>query len=395
MAESTERSAVLGGPAPVRVVHIISGLELGGAETMLYQLLAGTDRARFQTDVVSMTTRGPVGERIEALGIPVHALGMKRGLPTPWHLLPLIRRLRQAKPDVVQTWMYHADLLGGVAGRLAGRLPIVWGIHHTRLERESTPVGTLWTARVNARLSRWLPRRIVCCSEATRRVHVQMGYATEKMVVIPNGIDLERFGPNPEARLSVRAELGLAPDALLIGMVARFHPLKDHLNFVRAAQRLAEVSDARFLLCGDGILPENAELSGWIEQARLGRRFHLLGRREDMPRLFSSLDVSTLSSLSEAFPLVVGEAMASGVPCAVTDVGDSAEIVGTTGVVVAPRDSQALAEAWNKLIEAGPEGRARLGELARKRIAERYSLPATVARYQDLYLSLCPGGGAG
>ena len=395
MAERTEVSAVLGGHLPLRVVHVISGLELGGAETMLYRLIRASDQSAFQSEVVSMTTRGPVGEWIEALGIPVHALRMKRGLPTPWHLLPLIRRLRQAKPEVVQTWMYHADLFGGVAGRLAGRLPVVWGIHHTRLERQTTPANTLWTARVNARLSHWIPRRIVCCSEATRRVHAQMGYATEKMVVIPNGIDLERFGPNPEARLSVRAELGLDPEALLIGMVARFHPLKDHHNFVRAAQRLAEVSDARFLLCGEGILPENAELSGWIEQAGLGGRFHLLGRREDTPRLFASLDISTLSSRSEAFPLVVGEAMASGVPCVVTDVGDAAEIVGTTGVVVAPRDLQALAEAWNKLIEAGPEGRARLGELARKRIAERYSLQATVTRYQDLYLSLCPGGGAG
>ncbi|MCJ7708179.1 MAG: glycosyltransferase, partial [Anaerolineales bacterium] len=379
MTEGAEGSAVLGGPLPVRLVHIISGLELGGAETMLYQLLAGTDLERFPSEVVSMTTRGLVGERIAQLGVPVHALGMRRGLPTPWHLLPLVRLLRRARPDLIQTWMYHADLFGGVAARLGGRIPVVWGIHHTRLERESTPAGTLWTARVNARLSHRLPARIVCCSEATRRVHVQMGYAADKMVVIPNGVDLERFGPNPEARPSVRAELGLAPDALLIGMAARFHPLKDHARFVQAARRIADLPGVHFLLCGEGIVAENSVLSGWIEQAGLSGRFHLLGRRVDMPRLFASLDLSTLPSRSEAFPLVVGEAMASGVPCVVTDVGDSAEIVGTTGLVVPPGDPEALAAAWRDLIEGGPELRGRLGELARQRVEERYSLQASVS----------------
>ena len=385
MAERTEVSAVLGGHLPLRVVHVISGLELGGAETMLYQLLAGTDLERFPSEVVSMTTRGLVGERIAQLGVPVHALGMRRGLPTPWHLLPLVRLLRRARPDVIQTWMYHADLFGGVAGRLAGRIPVVWGIHHTRLERESTPAGTLWTARVNARLSHRLPARIVCCSEATRRVHVQMGYAADKMLVIPNGIDLDRFRPDPEARASVRVELGLGPDALLIGMAARFHPLKDHRNFVLAASRIADLPGVHFLLCGEGMVAENAVLSGWIEQAGLSGRFHLLGRREDMPRLFASLDLSTLSSRSEAFPLVVGEAMASGVPCVVTDVGDSAEIVGTTGLVVPPEDPEALAAAWRELIEGGPELMGRLGQLARRRIEERYSLQASVSKYQNLY----------
>jgi len=374
---------------PLRIVHVISGLELGGAETMLHQLLAGTDRERFQSEVISMTTRGPVGERIEALGIPVHALGMKRGLPTPWHLLPLIRRLRWARPDVIQTWMYHADLFGGFAGRLAGRIPVVWGIHHTRLERESTPAGTLWTARVNARLSHHLPAKIVCCSEATRRVHVQMGYAAGKMLVIPNGTDLGRFRPDPQARRSVRAELGLDPEALLIGMVARFHPQKDHHTFVRAASLLADQPGVHFLLCGKEITGQNVELSGWIGGTGIGSRIHLLGLREDIPRVVAALDIATLSSShGEGSPLVVGEAMASGVPCVVTDVGDSAEIVGATGLVVAPRRPEALAEAWRELIEGGPELRGRLGQLARQRVEERYSLPATVSMYQHLYSSL-------
>ena len=149
-------------------------------------------------------------------------------------------------------------------------------------------------------------------------------------------------------------------------------------------------------MCGKGITGQNVELSGWIGGTGRGSRIHLLGVREDIPRVVAALDIATLSSShGEGSPLVVGEAMASGVPCVVTDVGDSAEIVGTTGVVVPPRDPEALAEAWNTLIGAGPEGRARLGELARKRIEGCYSLQATVTSYQDLYISLCPGGEQG
>jgi glycosyltransferase involved in cell wall biosynthesis len=181
---------------------------------------------------------------------------------------------------------------------------------------------------------------------------------------------------------------------LLVGMAARYHPLKDHRNFVLAASRVPELLDVHFVLCGEGILPENAELSGWIEQAGLSGRFHLLGRREDMPRLLASLDISTLSSRSEAFPLVVGEAMACGVPCVVTDVGESSEIVGTTGLAVPPEDPEALAAAWRKLIEGGPELRGRLGQLARQRVEERYSLPSVVATYEELYLSLCREAGS-
>jgi glycosyltransferase involved in cell wall biosynthesis len=183
--------------------------------------------------------------------------------------------------------------------------------------------------------------------------------------------------------------LGLDPEALLIGMVARFHPQKDHHTFVRAASLLADQPGVHFLLCGKEITGQNVELSGWIGGTGIGSRIHLLGLREDIPRVVAALDIATLSSShGEGSPLVVGEAMASGVPCVVTDVGDSAEIVGATGLVVAPRRPEALAEAWRELIEGGPELRGRLGQLARQRVEERYSLPATVSMYQHLYSSL-------
>ena len=218
-------------------------------------------------------------------------------------------------------------------------------------------------------------------------MHTALGYAEDKMVVIPNGFDLAAFKPDSKARVAVREELGIYQEALLIGLVGRFDPQKDHRNFVAAAARLrTDYTQVHFLLCGDGVNWNNAELTGWIGEAGLRQQFHLLGRREDMPRLTAALDISsTSSSYGEGFPNVIGEAMACGVACAITDVGDSAFIVGETGLVVPPRDPEALAHAWKKLIEMGPEGRQKLGETARKRILENFSLPDIVARYEALY----------
>lgn len=379
----------------MKVLHVITGLGTGGAETMLYRLVSRIDRATFESEVISLIDIGPIGQKIQALGVSVRALGMCPGVPNPLAVLQLAYWLQQDPPQVIQTWMYHADLVGGLAARLAGRIPVAWGIRHSTFEPQTTKRITIWTAMACARLSRWLPARIVCCSEASRRTHAQLGYAADKMVVIPNASDLAVFRPDPAARQSVRQELGIPEKAPLIGLVARFHPQKDHRNFVQAAARLhACVAESHFLLCGDGITWENPELAEWIEAAGIQSQCHLLGRREDIPRLTAAVDIATISSsYGEGFPNVIGEAMACGVPCVVTDVGDSAIIVGETGVVVPPKDPQALAAGWSQLLlDMSREERLQLGFAARQRILERYSLGKIVEQYERLYKSLVTGG---
>lgn len=373
-----------------KVAHVITGLDTGGAETMLYRLLLHTDRTAFEPRVISMTDVGAVGEKIRALGVPVLALGMRRGVPNPQGVLRLVRRFRQEPPHVVQTWMYQADLVGGLAAKLAGDPPVVWGIHSTRLDPLSVTRLKIWTVRSCAWSSRWLPTRIVCCSEVSREVHVEMGYVAGKMLVIPNGADPEAFRPEPEARPVVRKELGLPEEAVLIGLVARFDRPKDHRTFVRAAALLlARMPEVNFVLCGDGVTWENPELAEWIDAAGIRSRCHLLGRRADVPRLTAALDIASSSSFyGEAWPLSVGEAMACGVPCVVTDVGDSALIVGRTGRVVPPKKSGALAGAWHELLIMSREERVRLGLSARQRVKERFSLSEAVAKYEGLYAGL-------
>ena len=370
-------------------MHVITTLGPAGAETMLCRIASGMDGTRFENEVVSLTSILDLAERMQEIGVRVRTLGMRRRMPNPLLVMRLAQWIRESKPDVIQTWMYHANLVGALAARLAGGVPVVWGIHNNALDPCIDKRRTMLVDRACALLSRKLSTRIVCCSEASLRVHTKLGYAHEKLEVIPNGFDLEQVKPDTTARVSVRQELGIPSDSLLIGIAARFHPLKDHRNFLWAAARLhKKMPEVNFLLCGLDITWENSQLAGWIEAAGIRNRCHLLGVRQDIPRLFAAMDIATTASRSEAFPVVIGEAMACGTPCVVTDVGDSAMIVDQTGIVVPPRDPVALAEAWRKLIDAGPEVRQFLGMAARRRVQQHFGLPAIVDRYQAIYAGL-------
>jgi len=374
----------------VKVTHLINSLSIGGAQVMLHKLLSSKECSGGDVEVLSLGNDGPMEERIAALGIPVRGLGMHRGVPDPGAVFRLAHWLRQRKPDVLQTWLYHSDLVGALAAKLAGDVPVVWNIRHSDLATQGEKRTTVWTVRACASLSRLLPRRIVCCSEASRRVHAALGYASKKMVVIPNGFDLDAFTPDPAARMSVRSELGIPPETVLIGLVGRFHPQKDHSTFLRAAVELhAQWPEAHFLLCGDEIRWENEELAGWIRAAAIETRCHLVGARYDIARINAALDIGcSSSSHGEGFPNVIGEAMACGVPCVVTDVGDSARIVGDTGRVVPAREPKALARACLELLELGRDGRRQLGLAARWRIETFYSLQAVAGQYGRLYETL-------
>ncbi len=340
-----------------------------------------------------MLDAGTLGEKIARLGIRVRTLNMRPGIPDPRALWRLVRMLKEQPPDLIQTWMYHANLMGSIAAKLAHDIPIIWGIHHSNFDPKKSKRRTVWTMKAAALLSSRVPRGVICCGEAPRRVHIQTGYDARKMTVIPNGFDLVNFHPDPLARISVRRELRIPTAAPLIGLVARFHPKKDHRTFIEAAGLLHQTKpDTYFVLCGDGIGPENQELARWIQQAGIREHCKLLGVREDMPRLMAALDIATSSSsYGEGFPIILGEAMACGVPCVATDVGDSALILGATGRVVAAQQPQSLAQAWNQVLELSQEQKSRVGREARQRIEQNFSLPVIVRRYENLYKELVVG----
>lgn len=354
---------------------------------MLYKLLSRIDNDEFDSEVISLTDDGPIADKIRMLGVPVHVLKMKWGKPHPISLIKLSLLLRQKKPDIVQTWMYHSDLIGGLAAKFAGGIKTFWNIRQGNINLDSNKRSAIWIAKTCAKLSPWLPDKIICCSYAALEFHSTLGYCEEKMFVISNGFDLNAFQPDSDARRSVRKELGLDEKTYLVGLIARFHPQKDHHNFIQAAALIRKnISSVHFVLCGDAIDNENIQLIQWIKQAGMEECFHLLGIRNDVPHLVAAMDVATSSSLGgEGFPNVVGEAMACAVPCVVTDVGDSALIVGDDGRVVAAKDPEALASAIIELLQAPSEFREKLGKQARLRVKKNYSLDSIVKEYEAVY----------
>lgn len=372
----------------MKITHIITGLAADGAETALYHLLAALDRQEYQNEVISLTDRGPTADKIESLGVPVRALGMMRSVPNPLAIRRIAKILRRSRPQIVHTWMYHSNLLGGLAAQAAGGIPVIWGIHHSKVDTRDTRRFTVWTVRACAWFSKQLPTRIICCANSSELAHIQLGYDPEKMEVIYNGIDSELFRPNPDARQALRSRLGLPPEALLIGMAGRLHRHKDHRAFFAAARLLRrEVPDVHFVLCGEGMAPDNPKLAAEVADGLKGHG-HLIGLEREMPAFYSGLDIAANSSLSEAFPLAVGEAMACGVPCVVTDVGDSPAIVGQAGKIVPPQQPALMAGAWRELIDAGAAARQILGNAARERVVIHFSVTQFAQRYQSVYRNI-------
>jgi glycosyltransferase involved in cell wall biosynthesis len=374
----------------MKIVFITTTLTTGGAEMMMLKILQHIDRRRFDPFVISLRSKGEVGPRIEDLGIPVLSLNINPSVPNPLIFFKLLSHLRKIQPDLVQTWMYHADLLGGLAARLAGCKHVVWGLRNSNLDEELTKRTTLMVVQACASISSWLPEQILSCSIRAAEVHTAVGYRPDKIRLIPNGFDLVRFQPDVSARLAVRAELGLPPDTPLVGLMARYDPQKNHAGFIEAAAAICrELPGVHFVLAGGGVDGMNATLVRSLNAHGLDKFTHLLGRRDDMPRLMAALDVlASSSSFGEAFPNVLGEAMACCVPCVVTDVGDSAEIVGDTGRVVRAEDMIGLSAHIVALLRLLPEAKLALGKQARARVETRYAIECVVKLYEAFYEQL-------
>jgi glycosyltransferase involved in cell wall biosynthesis len=357
------------------VLHVITGLGSGGAEQMLTRLVLA-NRAYFRQVVVSLLDGGVYVDKLRTAGVEVHTLNLNGFHRLLTALLRLVLITRKLRPDVMMTWLYHADFLGTLAAIASGlgSRRVIWNIRCSNIDFGHHARTTRWIVWILSRLS-MLPRAVSANSGAGKRAHHALGYRPRRWAVLPNGLDLKEYRPNKEDRIEVRTELGIDLDHLAVGMVARLDPQKDHANFLAAAEIVASrYPEARFILVGRGTntLPARD-------------RILALGERKDVPRLLRGLDVLVLSSAyGEGFPNVLAEAMATGIPCVATNVGDTAAIVEEFGIVVAPRDPQALAAAIANLLSEPPEARSLRGNRARRKIETTYSMQRASEAYRQL-----------
>jgi glycosyltransferase involved in cell wall biosynthesis len=369
----------------MKITHVITDLGTGGAETALFRLVTATSRTGLRHSVVSLTDGGTFGERLAAQGVEVACLGMRRGVPDPRAVPRLARILRRERPDVVQSWMYHANLLAGFAAAIAHR-PLVWAIRHADVDPLHCKRLTRFTNLLCARLSGVLPERIVCCAGAGLRSHRAIGYRADRMIVIPNGFELDRLARDPAARADVRRALSIPDGAPVVGVVARYHPDKDHETLLAAASLVvARRPETVFVLAGLGVDWSNPVLAARADALALRPHLRLLGLRSDVPALLSAMDVLASSSRAEAFSQVLGEAMACQLPCVATECGDAREIVGDTGRIVACTDPPALAGAILEVLALPAAERASLGAAAQERVRQRFDLARVAERYTALY----------
>ena len=371
----------------ITVCHVITGLMSGGAQSVLYKLLSKMDRSRFRSVVIDLQNGGPVRDAIERLGLPVMTLGMRPGWPALRATLRYLRFLRETGPAVIEGWLPHAALLALFGASPFGlrSTPVIWTIHNLVESFGDAKALTRLLIRIGAPLSS-RPERIVYNSLQSAVEHERIGYRPDRRALIPIGFDCELFRPNPDARLGLRRELGVDRSTPLVGIVARYDVMKNHALFLAAAEAVAkQLPDAHFVLVGSGVTRETPEFARFSRESALSKRVHFLGERLDMPTVTAAFDVAVLSSVTESFPNVIGEAMACGVPCVATDVGDVREIIDGTGFVVPSRDVQALAEAIRAMLSLPEDARRTRGRSARQRIETTYSLARMVREFEELY----------
>jgi len=370
----------------IKVAHISTGLETGGAEVQLMRLIAAMDHDEFEMMVISMDRDTYLADRIRELGIPVHSLCLRK---QPFALWKGFQLLRQFNPDVIHGTMYQGGVFGTLCRRFLPKQPhVIWTVHEPLEHYDEEPLRKRLQLRLWGKMS-GSPECLMYVSHLNMEQHLAYGFNNQKALVIPNGVDTSRFGPAKEKGLAIRESLGIPENCIVIGKTARYHRQKNHVGFLRSAAILAEKYDhVRFMLVGTNVDENNSTLTDLIGELGLDGKVYMLGNREDIPEIVNAYDIATLTSLGEAFPLTLGEAMVSAVPCVATDVGDNAYIIADTGYVVPVDDDQAMAESWEKIVVLSEDERKALGQKARQRCLDNFTLEQQVKQHEDLYRTL-------
>lgn len=367
----------------IKIAHISTSLETGGAEVQLLRLLDKLDKKTFEMIVISLHEETYLADQVRDLGIPVHSLTLKE---SPLNIRQAYKILKEFNPDVIHGTMYEGGVVGTLFNKfLPKKPPVIWTVHEGLEHYRQEPLRKQIQLRVWSLISN-LPDCMMYVSHLNAEQHLAWGFKNRKALVITNGVDTKRFKPNPVARKAIRKSLYIPDESFVIGITARFHPVKNHVGFINAAGILSKIHpDVHYMMVGTNIDEDNKELTDVIAKHGLQKRVHLLGNRDDIPDIVNAYDVAALTSLGEAFPLTLGEAMATSVPCVATNVGDNKFIIKDTGRIVPAADDEALAAAWQELVEMDKADLKKLGEAAYQRTLEKFTLEQQVKQHEELY----------
>jgi len=369
------------------VFFLIRSLNIGGTERQLVELVKGLDKTRFKVTVGIFYYEGALIKEIEGIpGIHVISLNKRGRWDIARFICHFIKILTTLKPHILYSYLPDANLVGLISGRIARVKQIVWGVRASNMDVSRYD----WLVGISLRLSVFLsrfPNAIISNSFAGKEFHEKIGYRNKHMAFIHNGINTEHFIPDRNAGASVRAEWGINKKTILIGLVARMDPMKDYLVFLKAAQIFVQRHKSVCFVCvGDGPMDYKEKLYSLSEESGLSDFIIWAGLRSDMPAVYSALDIVTsTSSYGEGFSNVIAEAMACGVPCVVTDVGDSALIVGDTGLVVPIKDPEALANGWMNMLKRLENNACLSSKKTRERIVSNYSVELLIKKTSALF----------
>ena len=368
----------------IKILHIISGLNDGGAESLLFNFLCNSENnINF---VISLKGKGKYGEMIERKGIKIFYFNFAFDLSLISNFIGLTKIIRLIKPDIVQTWLYHADLLGGCAAYLANSKNIFWGIHHGSLDKNINKFSTIFIAKINSFLSYFIPRKIVVCADSSKFMHIKKGFSKQKFITIENGIDLNKFKRSPKERSFFRNKINIKSDETLYGTVARFHPIKDHITLIKSIFRLKNAGyKFKYLLIGESINNKNKLLNELIKKYGLEEIIILIEKEENISLVMNAIDLHVLSSKSEALPMVILEAMGCGTPCISTNVGDVKNLILDKNLVVETSNQLELFNAMRIFSDLDQKNKKKLSISVEKHIKENYSLENMTAKYLNLY----------